>query len=175
MPAGAIRVLGALADPARLRCLAALQGAVPEGLGFAALAAELGMPESRVRKLVAVLAGAGLVEPGRAGVVAVAGAVAAAREAALAELPLGSLAAEEPRLRTVAPDGIVERLPVDAALRRELTERIAAVLPRFERASEDELMTMLAPITTDPALVRRELVDQGLLERSADGAEYRRP
>lgn len=75
---------------------------------------------------------------------------------------------EVPRL-----DGI----PVKTEESREVSGRIARIV--FERVgpgrrlSEAELNAAIAMFAADVALVRRDAVDAGVLERSADGAWYR--
>jgi hypothetical protein len=75
---------------------------------------------------------------------------------------------EVPRL-----DGI----PVKTEESREVSGRIARLV--FERAgrdrrlSEPELNAAISMFAADVALVRRDAVDSGVLERSADGSEYR--
>jgi len=75
---------------------------------------------------------------------------------------------EVPRL-----DGI----PVKTEESREVSGRIARIV--FERVGparslgEAELNAAIAMFAADVALVRRDAVDSGVLERSADGAWYR--
>ena len=75
---------------------------------------------------------------------------------------------EVPRL-----DGI----PVKTEQSREVSGRIARLVfervGRERRLSEPELNAAIAMFAADVALVRRDAVDAGVLERSADGSEYR--
>ncbi|MEE1650128.1 DUF2087 domain-containing protein [Brachybacterium sp. J144] len=71
----------------------------------------------------------------------------------------------------------VDGIPVRTEESREVSGRIARLV--FERIgperqlSEPELNAAIAMFAADVALVRRDAVDAGVLERSADGAVYR--
>jgi len=71
----------------------------------------------------------------------------------------------------------LDGMPVETEESREVSGRIARLV--FERAgrdrrlSEPELNAAIAMFADDVALVRRDAVDVGVLERSADGSEYR--
>ena len=71
----------------------------------------------------------------------------------------------------------LEGIPVKTEESREVSGRIARLV--FERAgrqrrlTEPELNAAIAMFAADVALVRRDAVDAGVLERSADGSEYR--
>lgn len=68
-------------------------------------------------------------------------------------------------------------IPVKSEESREVSSRIVRVVfervGRERRLSEPELNAAIAMFAADVALVRRDAVDAGVLERSADGSEYR--
>ena len=68
-------------------------------------------------------------------------------------------------------------IPVKTEESREVSGRIARLVfervGRERRLSEPELNAAIAMFAADVALVRRDAVDAGVLERSADGSEYR--
>lgn len=65
------------------------------------------------------------------------------------------------------------RRPVDRAAL--LAWAAGRALPEGGAADERAVTQRLAAIADDPATLRRDLVDAGLLERDADGAAYRLP
>ena len=71
----------------------------------------------------------------------------------------------------------VRELPLDDGRRRELS--VAIVRTVFARlnargpVSEERLNGALAMLVEDVALVRRDAVDAGALDRTADGRTYR--
>jgi len=73
--------------------------------------------------------------------------------------------------------GRLDGIPVRTEESREVSGRIARIV--FERVgaertlTEGELNAAIAMFAADVALVRRDAVDAGVLERSADGAAYR--
>jgi hypothetical protein len=72
--------------------------------------------------------------------------------------------------------GRIERYPASSAERRELLAWIVgeAIQPG-EDLSERQVNERLLGYTDDVVLLRRYLVDYGLLERTASGSSYRRP
>jgi hypothetical protein len=68
-------------------------------------------------------------------------------------------------------------IPVKTEESREVSGRIARLVfervGRERRLSEPELNAAIAMFAADVALVRRDAVDAAVLERSADGSEYR--
>lgn len=126
--------------------------------------AVLGLPQpddKRTRQSVVELAAAGLLdEQGRA-------TDAFAR--LLAEHPATTRTGLDRWLR----DGRIATYPSRPADREELLAWIAARLPDRE-LTEKEVGEHLALVTDDIAVVRRYLVDAGLLDRAADGTGYRR-
>ena len=73
--------------------------------------------------------------------------------------------------------GRIERMPAPADRRHPLSLRIVAVvaerLGRTRPVSERELNAAIAMFCADVAIVRRDAVDLGVLERTDDGAAYR--
>jgi hypothetical protein len=71
----------------------------------------------------------------------------------------------------------LDGIPVKTEESREVSGQIARIV--FERLgpgrslSEPELNAAIAMFAADVALVRRDAVDAGVLERSADGSRYR--
>jgi hypothetical protein len=72
--------------------------------------------------------------------------------------------------------GRIDRYPASAADRRELLAWIAADAIRpGENLTERQVNERLLSYTEDVVLLRRYLVDFGLLERTASGSSYSRP
>ncbi len=169
-----VGLLTALADAERIAVLGWF-AARSEGSSLTDAANGTGLPIKRLQKVVAPLLGAGLVVRSEDGFRFDPEPLRRASTAALGELPMGRALAEHPRLNSVVHNGMATRLPVQSELKTELARVLASLLPAFDRATEPELNGWLAALTTDVPLMRRLLVDEGLLDRSPDGAEYRRP
>jgi hypothetical protein len=72
-------------------------------------------------------------------------------------------------------EGRIERYPIAGAERRMLLQWVIdRALPTDAVVDEAEVNTRLAPFTDDVALLRRQLVDHELLERTASGSHYAR-
>ncbi|MFG6444702.1 DUF2087 domain-containing protein [Microbacterium sp. P07] len=70
-------------------------------------------------------------------------------------------------------DGRIDRYPTKATERVEMLARVGAeVLQPGEVVTERELTDRLAPFADDVALLRRHLVDHGVLERTRSGSQY---
>jgi len=85
--------------------------------------------------------------------------------------------AAKPRVEGLArflEDGRIARWPAAASAREELLRWTLDRVITDEPLGERELTERLAEVTDDPALLRRALVDAGLLSRSPDGSDYRR-
>lgn len=173
MSAAAAAVLTALSDAERLRVYAWLVE-LDRAATLVVCAESLALDPARLRKIVGSLAAAGLVVQGGDGIRAHPEAVRMAAVDALESLPLGRTVDAHPRLRSVLRNGVAERLPVARELQIELARVLSDALPAFSEATEPELNRMLAPMTTDVALMRRLLVDEGMLHRDPAGAVYRR-
>ena len=145
------RVIAALADPDRRAAYAA-----------AVLGVDTGLPEKRRARAVAALQDAGVLD----------------RDGAVAPALYTDLLAAEPEVRREGIerfilDGRIEQYPARPAVRTELLEWVAAQLPPGD-LTEAAVNERLAGIVDDVASLRRYLVDAGLLDRTADGSEYRR-
>lgn len=75
---------------------------------------------------------------------------------------------EVPRLESLPPRE-VDRIAASGRIARMVFERLGA----DGALSEAELNAGISMIAPDPALVRRDAVDSGVLERAADGSRYR--
>lgn len=75
--------------------------------------------------------------------------------------------------RFLTEQGRVDRYPSDTGTRIQLLEMLAArVLSDHERVEEVEFTTRLSGLADDAVLLRRHLIDYGVVNRTADGAEY---
>ncbi|MBQ9988523.1 MAG: DUF2087 domain-containing protein [Clostridia bacterium] len=63
-------------------------------------------------------------------------------------------------------------LPRRAEKRRAVLERIAALFSPGRDYTEKEVNAVLAPVFSDITLLRRELIESGLLCRERDGSRY---
>jgi hypothetical protein len=161
-------IVGLLADPARLKVVAAL------ALGAGTLeevAAASGLPLKDVALAARRLARAGLVtRDGHAlglraelfGVVA-----RAAAEAAPPPEPLSADPAEDAVLSAFVRDGRLTSIPVQLTKRRIVLEHLVRVFEPGVRYPEREVNALLAVWHPDVAALRRYLVDEGLLSREA--------
>jgi hypothetical protein len=164
----AARIVGLLADPARLKVVAAL-----------ALGADTLEEVSRLSKLpvkdVALaarrLARAGLVQRDghtlalhteRFGA-----AARAAAEAAPVPEPLSDDPAEEAVLSAFLRDGRLVSIPVQRSKRLVVLEHLVRVFEPGVRYPERQVNALLAVWHPDVAALRRYLVDEGLLSREA--------
>lgn len=88
---------------------------------------------------------------------------------------LGEISGRQPAgpLRFLDAQGRIDRYPVRAPDRRELLTWIAARAFRPEEVlTEPEVNQRLAVFADDAVILRRYLVDHGLLERTRSGSEY---
>ncbi|MEW1811210.1 DUF2087 domain-containing protein [Pseudarthrobacter phenanthrenivorans] len=126
-----------------------------------------GVKEHRRNKAFAALLESGLVEEdGRGGLLA-------------ADAVFRDLLAQQPRrqprtgLDRFLRLGRIEQYPANAAERRALLARIAGeVMSPGERLTERQVNERLLSYTDDVVLLRRYLVDFGLLRRTASGSSY---
>ncbi|NUP58650.1 MAG: DUF2087 domain-containing protein [Pseudarthrobacter sp.] len=126
-----------------------------------------GAKEQRRNRAISNLLESGLVERRVSG------------ELAASELVFRELLEQQPRRqRKTGLDrflrlGRIERYPANVAERRDLLARIAgeAIAPG-ERLSERQVNERLLNYTDDVVLLRRYMVDFGLLERTASGSSY---
>ncbi|MGY1813541.1 DUF2087 domain-containing protein [Blastococcus sp. SYSU D00820] len=164
----AATIVGLLADPVRLKVVAALAlgaGTIEE----VAAASGLGLKE--VALAARRLARGGLVR--RDGHVLelladrFGAAARAAAEAAPAPEPLSDDPAEAAVLGAFVRDGRLVSIPAQAAKRRIVLEHLVRVFDVGVRYPEREVNALLAVWHPDTAALRRYLVDGGLLSREA--------
>lgn len=178
----AVSVARALADPARLRLLRALDGQprVAEDL-----ATRLGLAASTVSFHLKKLEDAGLVAGRREQYYRVFRLVEGALDTRLAELVSadddGSAAGDDRAagwrarvLATFMPAGRIVQLPSQHAKRWVVLAEAARGIKADRAYTERELDALLEPASDDVCTLRRALVDEGLLDR-ADGSYRLRP
>lgn len=88
--------------------------------------------------------------------------------------PLGALGTANREVRRVARFGRLTEIPTDPRLRAELYAVVVQLVPTERDLSETEVNEVLLLASDDPATLRRELCDTGLLTRTPDGSSYRR-
>ena len=174
MPETPDDILRALAHPERL----AIAGALVRSDGSAgSLAADLGLPLTRVRRHLNRLAAAGVVRL-RDDRLAyrldpetlrwAAEQVGPPREAGL---PLGATSEnEEHVLKTFFRDGRLTDVPTKRSKRLIVLERIALEFEPGVRYDEKHVNAIVGRFHSDHAAIRRYLVDEGFLDR--DHGEY---
>jgi hypothetical protein len=162
------RLVGLLADPVRLRVVAALAlgaGSIEE----VAQAADL--PVKDVALAARRLARSGLVTRDGTALALRAelfGAAArAAAEAAPPPEPLSSDPAEDAVLTAFVRDGRLTSIPVQRAKRRVVLDHLVRVFDPGVRYPEREVNALLSAWHPDVAALRRHLVDEGFLGREA--------
>lgn len=75
--------------------------------------------------------------------------------------------------RFLTADGRIDRYPAREAARRKLLASVAGrILSTSERVAERELNERLARFTGDVPMLRRYLVDSGIVSRTPDGSAY---
>jgi hypothetical protein len=166
MEAGTI--VGLLADPVRLKVVAALAlgaGSIEE------VADATGLPLKDVALAARRLARAGLVhrDGHTLGLHTERFAEAARSAAALAPPPqrLSDDPAQDAVLRTFLRDGRLVSVPAQRSKRRVVLEHLVHVFEPGVRYPEREVNALLAAWHPDVAALRRYLVDEGLLTREA--------
>jgi hypothetical protein len=164
----AATLVGLLADPTRLRVVAAL------ALGAGSIedvAAAAGLPLKDVALAARRLARAGLVRRDGHELELFAdrfGAAArAAAEAAPPPEPLSDDPAEDAVLSAFVRDGRLVSIPAQQSKRRVVLEHLVRVFEPGIRYPEREVNALLAVWHPDHAALRRYLVDEGLLSREA--------
>jgi hypothetical protein len=164
----AMTVAGLLADPTRLRVVAALAlgaGTIEE------VAEASGLSLKDVALAARRLARGGLVRRDRHVLELLAdrfGAAArAAAEAAPRPEPLSDDPAEDAVLSAFVRDGRLVSVPAQATKRRIVLEHLVRVFDVGVRYPEREVNALLAVWHPDTAALRRYLVDEGLLSREA--------
>lgn len=164
----AATIVGLLADPARLKVVAAL------ALGAGTIedvAHASGLPLRDVALAARRLARAGLVHRDGHALALHAelfGATArAAAEAAPAPPPLSGDPAENAVLTTFVRDGRLTSIPAQRSKRLVVLDHLVRVFEAGVRYPEREVNALLAVWHPDVAALRRYLVDEGLLTREA--------
>jgi hypothetical protein len=164
----AATIAGLLADPARLKVVAALA----LGAGSIEDVAEAsGLPLKDVALAARRLSRAGLVHrDGHALELRTEHFGAAARAAAAAAPPpepLSADPAEDAVLSSFVRDGRLVSIPTQQTKRRVVLEHLVRVFDVGVRYPEREVNALLAVWHPDVAALRRYLVDEGLLTREA--------
>jgi hypothetical protein len=169
----AATIAGLLADPARLKVVAAL------ALGARTIedvAAASGLSLKDVALAARRLARAGLVRRDRHELELLAdrfGAAArAAAESAAPPEPLSDDPAEDAVLSAFVRDGRLVSIPAQRSKRRVVLEHLVRVFDAGVRYPEREVNALLGVWHPDVAALRRYLVDEGLLTR-AEGVYWR--
>ena len=164
----AATIAGLLADPTRLKVVAALA----LGAGTIEQVAEVtGLPLKDVALAARRLGRAGLVRRDRHELELLTeqfGAAArAAAEAAPPPEPLSDDPAEDAVLSAFVRDGRLVSIPAQQTKRRVVLEHLVRVFDVGVRYPEREVNALLAVWHPDTAALRRYLVDEGLLTREA--------
>jgi hypothetical protein len=162
-------VLGRLADERRLQAFAAV------ALGASSLAEvsdRAGLGESATARALAQLAGAQLVRQGKNGLEVDLATFAHAARAASTPRRRPSLGDATPEQAAVVrnfvtDDGRLRALPARESKRRLVLEWVADRFEPDRRYPEREVNGTLIDVYDDVASLRRNLVDEGLLEREA--------
>ena len=164
----AATIAGLLADPVRLKVVAALAlgaGTLEEVAGVT------GLPLKDVALAARRLGRAGLVRRHRNELQLLTerfGAAArAAAEAAPVPAPLSDDPAEDAVLTAFLRDGRLVSVPAQQSKRRVVLEHLVRVFDVGVRYPEREVNALLAVWHPDTAALRRYLVDEGLLSREA--------
>jgi hypothetical protein len=158
-------IASALSDPERLRVFAriVLAGELPAGADPAAA------------KHVKRLTRAGLVGAGPDGPVARPEVFREALAGLHTPPAADGITGGDPELAAFFPDGRLTGMPAKAAVREKVLRRIAEHV--FEPAvtyTEPQVNARLDAVHADHSMLRRYLVDHGLLTRSPDGRAYHR-
>lgn len=134
-------------------------------LGASRVDAVAGVAAPRADAAIAALVGAGLVTEREGALVA----DATGPKRMLATAPARPTGVD----RFLRPDGRIDRYPSKAGERVELLAHVAErVLRPGEIVTERELTGRLERFADDVALLRRHLVDHGVVERTPSGSEY---
>ena len=164
----AATIVGLLADPARLKVVAALAlgaGTIEE------VSRASGLPLKDVALAARRLARAGLVRRDRNVLELHSSlfgrAARAAAEAAPAPERLSTDPAEDAVLSAFVRDGRLVSVPAQQSKRRVVLEHLVRVFDVGVRYPEREVNALLAVWYPDVAALRRYLVDEGLLTREA--------
>lgn len=168
-----LQALSVLANRTQLLVLAHALG--DDGATLASLGSALGLTDRVVHRAVSALASAGLLRTAPSGAV-VADLTAARRllEQQVARTPLGGRLEARPDLAALTSLGRLVEIPSSPRARAIVASGVAEALPPFDTITERDLGEHLGRMTDDVAGLRRLLVDEGLLDRTPDGASYTR-
>ena len=160
-PAG---LLGALANPARLRLLADVADAGENGCTMEDLPRR-DLTAREVRDHISRLVQVGLVEPGGAGFVA--------RLDRMHQAHAALTSGDDPEITTFFRQGRLVELPRSPVRRRAVLTQIAQLFEEGRAYSEAQVNAILNEVHDDYAALRRYMVDFGILERDRRGMQYR--
>ncbi|WP_369797745.1 DUF2087 domain-containing protein [Nocardiopsis sp. CNT312] len=156
------QIASSLADPERLNLFARVVCAGPEGLASEDLRA--GGPQAAKR--LSRLLRDGLLQERNERVVADTGVFQEAVE--------GRRPVEATPVDTLFHEGRLRELPAKRALRRATLRRVAdRLFSPEEEYTEKQVNSAILTCFDDPSAMRRYLVEEGYLEREADGSRYR--
>ena len=169
------RLLGHLADEARLRVLAAV--ALGEAR-IAGISERTGLSDEEVARALGHLLGAGVVVQDENGLRVDARVFADAARTVSAPRAKPDLSDATPEQAAVLRnfvdgDGRVATLPAREAKRKLVLQYVATRFEPKRAYDEPEVNALLEHVHDDYVTLRRYLVDEGLLER--DAGVYRRP
>ena len=170
---GAVEVLRALSDPARLSLLARIAEAGEAGCSLETAARETNAAAKSARKQVGQLTAAGLVESRESALVARLDRIRAALDE-VAGADEDDASAGPRRVRALFSRGRLVEIPRAPELRLELLRHLAERFEPGRSYREPEVNALLREVHDDHAALRRYLVDARLLARDDDGATYRR-
>ncbi|GAA1070388.1 DUF2087 domain-containing protein [Nocardiopsis composta] len=169
----ALRLLGLLSAPERLRAFSAL--VLGAGTGEE-VALRSGLPVKDALRALEQLERGGIAARSAEGrwsprpETLRAAVTAAAEDRSAAPVPEGASADQARVLRSFTRDGRILTLPVQRAKRLVLLDHVARTFEPGLRYTEPEVNAMLRAFYSDHALLRRSLVDEGFLDR--DGSHY---
>jgi hypothetical protein len=172
---GAVEVLRALSDPARLSLLARIADAGRAGCSLEAAAGEGSAAARSARKQIGQLTAAGLVETRESALVARLDRIRDALDELAGSGAEDDAAAGPRRVRALFSRGRLVEVPRSAELRLELLRHLAERFEPGRTYREAEVNALLREVHDDHAALRRYLVDARLLARDDDGATYWRP
>jgi hypothetical protein len=168
---GAVEVLRALSDPARLSLLARIAEAGAAGCSLEAAAGEGSAATKSARKQVGQLTAAGLVETRESALVARLDRIREALDE-LAGADEDDGTAGPRRVRALFSRGRLVEVPRAAELRLELLRHLVERFEPGRSYREAEVNALLREVHDDHVALRRYLVDARLLARDDDGATY---
>lgn len=168
--ARAAELLSSLGDPTRLAVLATLDRGP---LDLTELATAVGRPVRQVGDAVARLVGYGAVKRVDGRYVAVLETFRDAANALDATNPIAPLLTAFPRLQGVFSHGRLVALPDLSLHGHDLAVLLGRLVALDGEVDEAEINRRLAVVSADVAVLRRLMVDEGILVRDAAGRAYR--